>query len=74
MIRAQRNVKKVVCLSSKNKGMKIFLDLAGIEITRGEKNFDGPPFLPTRAIPIDVAPYTNNLVVPILFERVRFIE
>ena len=36
--------------------------------------FSGLPFLPVRAIPIDVAPYTVNNTIVILFERVNLMR
>lgn len=58
-------------------GAKNFLDLcAPAEKKEGTFGnplnvvFEGLPFLPVRVIPVDVAPYTVNNTIIILFERV----
>lgn len=58
-------------------GVKNFLDLcASAEKKEGtfgnplNVEFAGLPFLPVKAVPVDVAPYTVNNTIVILFERV----
>ncbi|KAK6638045.1 hypothetical protein RUM44_008470 [Polyplax serrata] len=77
-LRAQENIKKLVYVCSNSKmGAKNFLDLcASAEKKEGTFGnplnvvFAGLPFLPVRAIPVDVAPYTVNNTIIILFERI----
>ncbi|KAK9887879.1 hypothetical protein WA026_000184 [Henosepilachna vigintioctopunctata] len=70
-IRKVKKIKRVIYVSCNPEGaFKNFLDLGRPE----SKTLQGEPFVPVKAVPVDMFPHTKHCELVILFERIGVVQ